>query len=360
MSKMISRSVVPIGTSMRPELLTLPVRAKTFVPFVVAVPILENQSAPLLMMTGMFASVSTLLMTVGRPQRPLTAGNGGRGLGMPRLPSIDWRSAVSSPQTNAPAPKRSSMSNFMRLANRDLEAVNGERVLRADVDEALRGADRVARDRHRLEDRVGVALKSGAVHVRARVALVGVADHVLLALGLLLGELPLHACREARAAAAAKPGLEHFVDDLLGRHLEEHLLDRLVAVARDVVLDLLGVDHAAVAEHDAVLLLVERDVRLGDELLRLLGVVAEALDDAALDEVLRDDLLDVLGLDLHVEGALRQDLDDRALLAEAEAAGGDHLDRLVELLLREDALELRDNLVAAAGAARGAAADQDV
>ncbi len=109
-SKMISRSVVPMGTSMRPELFTLPVSAKTLVPFVVAVPILLNQSAPLLMMTGMLARVSTLLMTVGRPQRPLTAGNGGRGLGMPRLPSMDWRSAVSSPQTNAPAPKRSSIS----------------------------------------------------------------------------------------------------------------------------------------------------------------------------------------------------------------------------------------------------------
>ena len=307
------------------------------------------------MMTGMFASVSTLLMTVGRPQRPLTAGNGGRGLGMPRLPSIDWRSAVSSPQTNAPAPKRSSMSN-----EKPLKAVNGERILGADVDEALRSADRVAGDRHRLEDRVGVALKSGAVHVRARVALVGVADHVLLALGLLLGELPLHAGREARAAAAAKAGLEHFVDDLLRRHLEEDLLDRLVAVARDVVLDLLGVDHAAVTEDDAVLLLVEWDVRLGDELLRLLGVIAETLNDAALHEVLGDDLLDVRGLDLDVESALREDLDDRALLAEAETARRDDLDLVLEAGGLELVRERLDDLVGAARAARSAAANQYV
>ena len=248
----------------------------------------------------------------------------------------------------------------MRLANRDLEAVNGERVLRADVDEALRGADRVAGDRHRLEDRMGVALESRAVHVRARVALVGVADHVLLALGLLLSELPLHAGREARAAAAAQARLEHLLDDLLGRHLEEHLLDRLVAVARDVVLDLLGVDHAAVAEHDAVLLLVERDVRLGDELLRLLGVVAEALHDTALHEVLGDDLLHVLGLDLDVERALGKYLDDRALLAEAEAAGRDDLHLLLEAGGLELVRERLDDLVGAAGAARSSAADQYV
>jgi hypothetical protein len=34
------------------------------------------------------------------------AGNGGRGRGMPRLPSIELSKAVSSPQTNAPAPSR--------------------------------------------------------------------------------------------------------------------------------------------------------------------------------------------------------------------------------------------------------------
>ncbi len=61
-------------------------------------------SAPCSRISGRLASVSTLLMTVGLPNRPLTAGNGGRGRGMPRRPSMLWISAVSSPQTNAPAP----------------------------------------------------------------------------------------------------------------------------------------------------------------------------------------------------------------------------------------------------------------
>ena len=52
----------------------------------------------------MFEKVSTLLMLVGLPHRPLTAGNGGRVRGMPRLPSMEAMSAVSSPQTKAPAP----------------------------------------------------------------------------------------------------------------------------------------------------------------------------------------------------------------------------------------------------------------
>ncbi len=56
------------------------------------------------MIQGTLAHVSTLLMLVGLPQRPLTAGNGGRVRGMPRLPSMEAISAVSSPQTKAPAP----------------------------------------------------------------------------------------------------------------------------------------------------------------------------------------------------------------------------------------------------------------
>ena len=69
-SKMISRKVVPIGTSTRPELLIFPVKAKTFVPFESSVPILLNQSAPFVRITGIFAQVSTLLITVGFPQSP--------------------------------------------------------------------------------------------------------------------------------------------------------------------------------------------------------------------------------------------------------------------------------------------------
>src|SRR3990172_4947277 len=104
MSKMMVLSGVPMGTSTRPMLFSAPERANTFVPLLFSVPRLANQSAPLRMMGGTLAKVSTLLSTDGRCQRPFTAGNGGFGLGMPRLPSMDAMSAVSSPQTNAPAP----------------------------------------------------------------------------------------------------------------------------------------------------------------------------------------------------------------------------------------------------------------
>ncbi len=72
-----------MGTSTSPEFFIFPVRAKTLVPLESSVPIFANHCPPLFMMTGIFAHVSTLLITVGLPQTPLTAGKGGAGFWHP-------------------------------------------------------------------------------------------------------------------------------------------------------------------------------------------------------------------------------------------------------------------------------------
>ena len=56
-------------------------------------------------------------MTVGLCHNPSIAGKGGRGLGIPRCPSIDARIAVSSPHTKAPAPCFIEISNENPLFN---------------------------------------------------------------------------------------------------------------------------------------------------------------------------------------------------------------------------------------------------
>ncbi len=76
-----------------------------------------------------------------------------------------------------------------------------ERVLGPDVDEAALAAGRERRDRHRLDEREGVALHEHAVLERARLRLVGIADEVVRRGGLGGHRVPLHAGRERRAAA---------------------------------------------------------------------------------------------------------------------------------------------------------------
>ncbi len=99
-----SRMVMPMGTSINPPLLIRPARAKTFVPLLFSVPSEAYSFDPFRIIQGTEAKVSTLLIQVGFPHRPDWAGNGGRYLGIPLLPSIEAISAVSSPQTKAPAP----------------------------------------------------------------------------------------------------------------------------------------------------------------------------------------------------------------------------------------------------------------
>jgi hypothetical protein len=86
-----------MGSSHRPGRFTFPLAPYSLVPASFVRPKPRNHAAPLLMMWGTQHSVSTLLTTVGLPNRPTTGGNGGFDLGLARLPSSAFSSPVSSP-----------------------------------------------------------------------------------------------------------------------------------------------------------------------------------------------------------------------------------------------------------------------
>src|SRR5258708_38321155 len=101
---------MPRGTPKMPGLSTGPARHNTPVPPFFGVPRLAYASPPSRMIGGTALSVSTLLMIVGQPYSPTTAGKGGLIRGYPRLPSSDSISADSSPHSYAPAPVCASKS----------------------------------------------------------------------------------------------------------------------------------------------------------------------------------------------------------------------------------------------------------
>ena len=235
-----------------------------------------------------------------------------------------------------------------------------DRILCTDVDITLVCADRIAGDRHCLEHGVRVALENGAVHECTRVALVGVAADVLF---LILGgsrKLPLQTRGEAAAAAAAETGVDQRLDDVRRLHLGQNLAERLITVYADILVDDLGVDDAAVAERNAVLLLIEG--RLGQRgdgvMVAGLLVVLEAGNGTALEQVLLDDLGDVFGLDHAVEGAVGINDHDRAERAKTEAAGRDELDLLGQPLLCQLFFESILQRHASGGGTARTAADQ--
>src|SRR3954468_5251015 len=105
-------SGVPNGISTRPVFWTLPTSEKTLVPELFGLPVSVNHAGPFITIGAMLYQVSTLLMFVGLPHNPFCAGNGGLGLGRPAWPSREAIRAVSSPQTNAPAPSTISISKL--------------------------------------------------------------------------------------------------------------------------------------------------------------------------------------------------------------------------------------------------------
>ncbi len=86
-----------MGSSYTPGFATLPLRQKSRVPPLRSEPILAYSAPPMRKIWGTVAKVSALLMTVGPPYSPTTAGKGGRMRGIPRLPSSDSINADSSP-----------------------------------------------------------------------------------------------------------------------------------------------------------------------------------------------------------------------------------------------------------------------
>jgi hypothetical protein len=102
---------------------------------------------------------------------------------------------------------------------------------------------------------VRIAFHHAAVHERAGVAFVAIADDVLYVAAGFGDSAPLEAGGISAAAATAEAAFGDAVNDAVGRHLEERGEQGFVAVARDVIVDLFGIDVAGVLEHDPDLLL---------------------------------------------------------------------------------------------------------
>src|SRR5450830_1580179 len=215
------------------------------------------------------------------------------------------------------------------LRDGDVQPLDGHGVLGAHVDVPTGGADGVAGDGHALQHRVGVALQDRAIHEGSGVALVGVTDHVLLLAWRQPGEAPLHAGEEARPPAPSQPGLDDHVDEAVWVLPVEDPLQGLVPAHLQVLLDLLRVDHPAVAQHDA-LLAVEEGLFLA---LAFAGPHQPLLDGLAFPDVLLEQPVDSVRGHLPVlpaRPAVLAHLHQRLAVAHAHAAGLPHLAAAVE------------------------------
>ena len=268
-------SGVPSGISTRPVLVTLPTSEKTLVPALLALPVSVNHAGPLATMGAMLYQVSTLLMLLGLPRQPFLRGER---RARPRPSGFafergDQRGLLAADECarafhqfdieieSAAQNVASQQAVVARLLDGPIQAVHGQRILGAHVDDALGCARHVAADDHAFQQRVRIALDLVAVHVGAGIALVGIADDVFGRHRRLAQELPLE-CRWRYPAPPRPRSLAALICSITdsGLLVDQHLVQRLVAADGDVFLDIVGIDEPAVAQHDLLLALEERHV----------------------------------------------------------------------------------------------------
>ncbi len=223
------------------------------------------------------------------------------------------------------------------------------------------GIDGFGGDNHALDHRMRVRFQNAAVHERAGIALVGIAEYVFDLPRAFTGELPFQAGRKAGAAAAAQTRLLHLVDDLYIRHLQQGARGAQVAVAGDVVVDRLRVDQALVAQGARHLEGEKGDFGLaGDDLFGGRVLVKQFFDRLAADQVLLDNRGNVVDLDFLVKNIARMHHHDRPHGAKTVAAGFDHFDLVLQVFGRQFPGQGLLDLQTAGGMAPGSAADQQI
>jgi hypothetical protein len=97
------------------------------------------------------------------------------------------------------------MARLRRDLDGALEDLLRVGILRAQIHEAARRADRKARDRHAFDEDERIALHDHPIRERPGVAFVGIADDVFLRRLRFEHGLPLDARRKRCAATPAKP-----------------------------------------------------------------------------------------------------------------------------------------------------------
>mmetsp|Transcript_571 Transcript_571/g.897 ORF Transcript_571/g.897 Transcript_571/m.897 type:complete len:269 (-) Transcript_571:900-1706(-) len=145
--------------------------------------------------------------------------------------------------------------NSQRLVH-DLDRI---RILGTQVDVTLRGPNPEARDHHALDQAEGIAFHDHPVREGAAVALVGIADDVLLRRLGKPHRVPLDAGREACAAPSPQTGVGDMGCDILGAH-RQRVAQASQSAVRLVLRQRQRVDDTAALERQPVLFRVKRDL----------------------------------------------------------------------------------------------------
>ena len=157
-------------------------------------------------------------------------------------------------------------AHLFGLVNSYAQALDSQRIFCTHINIAFIGTDGITADCHTFKHFMRVAFKHTAVHKSTGVALVGVADNIFFIVYGISGKLPFHTGGETAAAASAQAGFFNFVNNLLRSHGGNGFGKRLIAAYRNIFFYLFRVNGAAVFKHQAFLLFIKINFRIGRNL----------------------------------------------------------------------------------------------
>ena len=147
------------------------------------------------------------------------------------------------------------------------------RIFRTQIDVALIGAGAQRGDRHALDQHERIALHDHAIGEGAGVALVGVADDILLVRRGLHRRAQLDPAGKARAPAPAQTGFHHLIGDL--RAIKRRCVPQtFVSAVREVIVERDWIDHAHAREGQSLLIL-EIGNLLGESQAKFVGAALQ-------------------------------------------------------------------------------------
>ena len=94
---------------------------------------------------------------------------------------------------------------------------------------------------------MGVTFQHRTVHESTWVSFIRITAYIFLYFSTIAGsELPFQAGGEACTSTSTDAAVQNSLDDLIRRHLRQHLAQRFITVSGNVLLDVFRIDHAAV------------------------------------------------------------------------------------------------------------------
>ena len=192
-----------------------------------------------------------------------------------------------------------------------------------------------------------VTLHDRAVHESSGVALIGITNHILVLSLIATRKSPLHASRETCTTTTTQSRLLDDVNYILGSLVLKCIRECHVAVASDVLSNVLWIDKTAITQSHTLLLAIEIHVFRVTNMLRGLRVdIEQTLYTMPANHMLLNDFFGIFGFNLCVKSVVGDNLNNRAFLTEAKASGHDYFYLICNAISFNSSLKVVDNFCA--------------